>query len=69
MIPHYVSDFFSLLSLPDFISLNLFSGKKGTQGVLSICTNHWGGNIVHEPKTSKIDLVGERRATKYAQID
>ena len=38
-----------------------------TPGVLTIYTNHPGGNFVHEYKTIKFEAVGERPATKYLQ--
>ena len=35
------------------------------QGVLTIYTNHPGGNLVRKHKTVRVDEVGERTATKY----
>ena len=37
------------------------------QGVLTIYTNHPGGNLVHKHKTVRADEVGEQTATKYIQ--
>ena len=39
------------------------SGRR--YGVLTIYTNHPGGNLVHKYKTIKFDVVVERPATKY----
>ena len=36
--------------------------------MLTICTHHSGGNLLHKDKTLKFDVVGERPATKYIQI-
>ena len=36
--------------------------------MLTIYTNHPGGNLVYENKTIKFDVVGERPAKKYIQI-
>ena len=37
-------------------------------GVLTIYTNHPGGNLVQKHKTIRFAVVGERAATKYPQI-
>ena len=37
-------------------------------GVLTIYTNHPGGNSVHKHKTIKFDVVGRRTASNYTQI-
>ena len=37
-------------------------------GVLTIYTNHPGGNPVHKHKTIKFDVVGEQPATEYIKI-
>ena len=36
--------------------------------MLTIYTNHPGGNLVYENKTIKFDVVGERPAKRYIQI-
>ena len=39
--------------------------KRESAGVLTIYTNHPGGNLLHKHKTVKFDVVGEQPATKY----
>ena len=39
-----------------------------TDRVLTVYTNHPGGNLAHKRKTIKWDVVEERPATKYFQI-
>ena len=39
-----------------------------TDRVLTIYTNHPGGNLAHKHKTMKGNAVEERPATKYIQI-
>ena len=36
--------------------------------VLTIYTNHPGGNLVYKNKTIKFKVVGELSATKYIQV-
>ena len=36
--------------------------------MLTTCTQHPGGNLLHKDKTLKFDVVGERPAKKYIQI-
>ena len=38
---------------------------RESPGVLTISTNHPGGNLGHKHKTVKFDVVGEQPTTKY----
>ena len=46
-----------------FLQQVLLSGAR----VLTIYTNHLGGNLVHKHKTKKFNVVGEQSTPKYTQ--
>ena len=48
--------------MPPYMSVNL------PRGMFTIYTNHSGGNLAHNHKTIKFDVVEELSASKYFQI-